>query len=67
MNRKIKLLLVIVFNFSMVFYSSAQQIPKWKISRLENYIRESKKPVVINFWASFCKPCIQKSYTFRSW
>ena len=39
---------------------SAQEIPKWKIQKLENYISEAQKPLIINFWASFCKPCIEE-------
>jgi thiol-disulfide isomerase/thioredoxin len=39
---------------------NSQAIPKWKINDLENYIKKSKTPVVINFWATFCKPCIEE-------
>jgi|SRR5687768_13352717 len=45
---------------------SAQEIPKWKIQQLENYIRNTNKPLIINFWASFCKPCIEEIPYFQS-
>lgn len=38
---------------------NAQDIKKWKITDVEQYIAESKDEVlVINFWATFCKPCV---------
>ena len=43
----------------------AQEIPKWKIQKLENYISEAQKPLIINFWASFCKPCIEEIPYFQ--
>ena len=36
----------------------AQEISKWKIENLDQYIRESEGILVINFWATFCKPCV---------
>lgn len=45
----------------------AQEIPSWKITRLEEYIRSAKEPVlVINFWATFCKPCVAEIPNFIS-
>ncbi len=44
----------------------AQEIPKWKIQQLENYIKKTDKPLIINFWASFCKPCIEEIPYFQS-
>src|SRR5215203_4460215 len=44
---------------------TAQEIPKWKIQDLENYIREADKPLIVNFWASFCKPCIEEIPYFQ--
>jgi thiol-disulfide isomerase/thioredoxin len=38
--------------------AQAQEIPKWKIGELETYIQKTSTPTVINFWATFCKPCI---------
>ena len=39
---------------------SAQEIPKWKITELEEYIAKSDTPIVINFWATYCIPCLKE-------
>jgi thiol-disulfide isomerase/thioredoxin len=44
--------------FSVVI--SAQEIKKIKINELEMTIKESKKPLIVNFWATFCIPCIEE-------
>lgn len=38
----------------------SQDIKKIKITELENIIQESKKPLIVNFWATFCIPCIEE-------
>jgi thiol-disulfide isomerase/thioredoxin len=43
----------------------AQEIPKWKITELVNYIAKSEGPVVINFWATYCVPCIKEIPMFE--
>ena len=53
----------------LLFFSlglSAQDTEKWKIARLENYIKEAKRPLIVNFWATFCKPCIEEIPYFES-
>ena len=35
-----------------------QSIPSWKITDLKNYMDRSDSVLVINFWATFCKPCV---------
>ena len=47
------------------FNSEAQKvrsysIANWKIADYEKYIQEAKGIVVVNFWATFCKPCLHE-------
>ena len=41
-------------------YVSGQTVKKVSIDQLEKYIADSKSPMVINFWATFCKPCVEE-------
>ena len=51
-----------VFLFSIfinLLYS--QKIFKWKINDVVNFFNKNNDTVyVINFWATFCKPCIEE-------
>src|SRR5436190_18095771 len=42
-----------------------QEARKVKITDLERIIVESKTPLIINFWATFCKPCIEEIPYFQ--
>ncbi len=52
-----KLLLTLSIISFNIFISKAQ-IPSWKITDVENYIDSSQGVVVVNMWATFCKPCV---------
>ncbi len=55
-----KLLFSTIFFVSMAFMTKAQQIKKIKIADLENYIEKSDHPIIINFWATYCSPCVEE-------
>jgi thiol-disulfide isomerase/thioredoxin len=48
-----------------VLNSGAQNIPKWKLDDLKFAIRNADKPTIFNFWATFCKPCVQEIPYFQ--
>ncbi|HOA37387.1 MAG TPA: redoxin domain-containing protein [Flavihumibacter sp.] len=52
--------LIICFFVALAQVAGAQEIKKCSIAELEQYISSSSKPLVINFWASFCKPCLEE-------
>jgi thiol-disulfide isomerase/thioredoxin len=60
----IKILFFIAAFFSFHF-AEAQQIEKWKIENLEEKIKTTDAPTIINFWATFCKPCIEEMPYFQ--
>lgn len=64
MNKLIAIVLVVVWctGFSNL---SAQDIPKWKLDDLRSAIRTAEKPTIFNFWATFCKPCIEEIPYFQ--
>ena len=56
---KIITIVIVIFSFSNV--ASAQKIPKWKIIDFNHYTDTAKSDlIVINLWATFCKPCVEE-------
>src|ERR1700754_914852 len=41
-------------------------IEKMKITDLEAYIKQSDHPLIVNFWATFCVPCVKEIPYFES-
>lgn len=56
------LIIFLLFISGFVF---GQEIKSVKITELEKIIAESKTPLIINFWASWCKPCIEEIPYFQ--
>lgn len=54
------------------YYSSFAQVPvtpairNWKIADLSAYIRECDHPLIVNFWATYCSPCINEIPYFQT-
>jgi thiol-disulfide isomerase/thioredoxin len=43
----------------------SQMIPKWKITDVEQYMKAGNGEIlVLNFWATFCKPCVAEIPSF---
>jgi thiol-disulfide isomerase/thioredoxin len=64
MINNMKTFIIIVF----LFFSAginAQEVKAIKIAELAKTIKESKTPLIINFWATFCVPCIQEIPYFQ--
>ncbi|MBD0333803.1 MAG: TlpA family protein disulfide reductase [Chitinophagaceae bacterium] len=59
-------ILVLLLFITLSINTSAQtNIPKWKITDLEQYIKQSDNPTIISFWATFCKPCLEEIPYFQ--
>ena len=56
-------LTIVVFFFGICIFS--QEVKKIKITDLEKTIKESKTPLIINFWATYCKPCVAEIPYFQ--
>lgn len=58
--------IVLLLGFSFLFSEiNAQSIPTWKIEDVEDYIKKSETPVIVNFWATYCVPCIEEIPYFQ--
>jgi thiol-disulfide isomerase/thioredoxin len=56
MRKSVIIILVLVIATA----SFSQSIKKIKVTELEKTIRESRTPLIVSFWATFCVPCIQE-------
>ena len=60
----VKLMMALIA-LSAVQCLTAQEIKSIKITDLEKTIAGSKTPLVINFWATYCKPCVAEIPYFQ--
>jgi len=54
---------IALLSFSMLV--DAQDVKAVKVTELAATIKESKTPLIVNFWATFCVPCIQEMPYFQ--
>src|SRR5690606_20987806 len=43
-----------------------QKVKELSIEDLQNLIEKNKKPLLVNFWASWCAPCLEEMPYFDS-
>src|SRR4051812_49429058 len=60
--RKVKLLVVFM---ALVLTAGAQKIDRWKVADLQKAIDTAQGPTIINFWATFCIPCVKEIPHFQ--
>ncbi len=61
MKNSVILAVILLASFS----GFTQDVKKVKVTDLEKIIKESKGPLIINFWATFCIPCIEEIPHFQ--
>lgn len=60
-----KFIFTLVLSFIAIAHVNAQDIPKWKLDDLKTAIAVADKPTIFNFWATFCKPCVEEIPYFQ--
>jgi thiol-disulfide isomerase/thioredoxin len=55
---------LLVLGFSAV-QLKAQTTPAFTIKQVDSVIKNTTKPLIINFWATYCGPCIEEFPAFE--
>lgn len=65
-KKRVNKVIAIVLAAAISFSARAQEIPAWKLADLQTVMDTTQGPVIINFWATFCKPCIAELPYFQA-
>jgi len=60
-----KRVFLLLVTFFVILSCFAQEIRSVKITEVEKIIAESKTPLIINMWATWCIPCVQELPYFQ--
>ena len=64
--KTIRRILILIIASVTIAQANAQTIPVWKLADLKSAIQNANEPTIINFWATFCKPCIAELPHFQA-
>ncbi|HUC79649.1 MAG TPA: TlpA disulfide reductase family protein [Flavisolibacter sp.] len=64
--KTIRRILILIIASVTITQANAQTIPVWKLADLKSAIQNANEPTIINFWATFCKPCIAELPHFQA-
>ena len=59
-----KIFFIVLFTIA-ISAARSQEVAEWKLADLEKAVDSASQPTVINFWATFCKPCIAEMPHFQ--
>jgi thiol-disulfide isomerase/thioredoxin len=56
--------IIITVLLTLCIATSAQEVKKVKATDLESYIKKADHPLIVNFWATYCVPCMEEMPAF---